>query len=236
LVRPQFDLDATQTGENRLPPTVDHRIEHPVFSIQWVGIERYTDEQSNDVFYAATNIPGPTKRLDDANFFPKDNALDGQLAVPLRPPDPKALVSSGQTRYAIGHLIVVDDRQADGPFTWEVDSEPIVASALQRGRRRQPEPHPAANGIGKAILFVEGRIGELDDDLLKNRFRGVRELQRPGSEPGHFFIVELDVDFAADEILRVYLPDRPVSRSIPLEVSPLFLRSESAGLPRLFPL
>lgn len=231
LIRPTFNL--YQTRINRMPKEANYEIENPVFSIQWVGVEQYEDSDSSGQFLAAINAQGPTTRLREPRFNPDGNALQGALSLPLPPPPEKILVLSGSTRYALGHLVVVDDQQEEGSFRWNVDSEPVVASAMQLGRR--PEGPANANGTGKAILFVEGSIDELDPALLNDRIEGEEQVQEPDYPDSHFYIVDVDVDFVTDEVLQLTLPASPRNRSIPMMVTDQYLGSRGTQLPRLFP-
>jgi hypothetical protein len=231
LIRPTFNL--SQSEPNRMPPSASYEIDHPVFSVQWVGVEPYTDPESNSTFYAAINDQGPTTRLGPDRFLDDENALQGVLSLPLPAPPDKVLVPSGETEYALGHLVVVDDSQSDGQFRWNPGEEPIIAAALQRGRR--PDAPPDANGTGRAILFVQDELRDLDPALL-DRIEGLEELESETyAADSHFYLVDVDVDFLSDEVLRMTLPTSGTNRSIPMRVTDEFLGSSRTRLPRLFP-
>ncbi len=231
LIRPTFNL--SQSEPNRMPSSASYEIDNPVFSVQWVGVESYTDPESNSTFYAAINDQGPTTRLGPDRFLDAENALQGVLSLPLPAPSDKILVPSGETQYALGHLVVVDDSQSEGQFRWDTEQEPIIAAALQRGRR--PDAPSDANGTGRAILFVQDEVRDLEPALL-DRIEGLEQLDSETyAADSHFYLVTVDVDFLSDEVLRMTLPSTGTDRSIPMRVTDEFLGSSRTRLPRLFP-
>ncbi|MFU8805268.1 MAG: hypothetical protein ACNA8W_15755, partial [Bradymonadaceae bacterium] len=135
--------------------------------------------------------------------------------------------------YALAHLVVIDDRDSEGRFSWEISEEPIVATALQKGRL--PNAPEWANGWGKALLFVEGKLSELDDGLTM-RMEGLEEVD--GS--GHFYVVE--IYFEDDDIRMLRLPApaeaglvSDQARRVPLKITEDYLGARGVLLPRLFP-
>lgn len=221
LIHATFD----DTGDNRLDPEV-YEMRHPVYSMLWVGIERVGHT------LVAINHPEPNVRLTDQGLF-VDNGLIGSLSISVPPPVEQIRVESGDTRYALGHFTVIDDADGEGSFNWIVDEEPVVASALEEGR---PDDVPdnadedEINRWGKALLFVEGSLHQLDDSLP---LVGIEE-----AEPNrHFYIVDI---FAINEqIVSIRLPpapeaNRPVQRRVSVRVTDRYLDSDRVPVPRLF--
>jgi hypothetical protein len=231
LIRPTFRLRNDEP--NTMPPEVGYEIEHPVFTIQWVGVERQAASQSADPFFVAINAQGWTKRLNSARFDDAKNGLQGGLSLPLPAPPEKIRVPSGTTRYAIGHLVVIDDSTEEGNFRWNVGEEPVIASAMQQGRP-QNAPSPAVDGTGKAILFVEGELDELSDSLLSS-IEGVERIGTDAYPESHFYIVDVDVSLKNEDIIRMTLPEDPRDRSISVKVTDYYLSRPNRRLPRLFP-
>jgi hypothetical protein len=230
LMRANFDLAGQQ--QNVLPPSAGRQVSNPVFSVQWVGVEPYTDPETGDEFLAALNAQGHAARLGQLRFDQANQSLTGRLSLSLRPPEEQVLVRNG-TAFAIGHPIVVDDQQSSGSFSWAgPPAEPIVAASLERGRRPGSSV-PQANVFGKAILFVEGDLMDLGA-ALRGRIRGIQDVKQSQTPNAHFFIVNVAVQ--NDEILQITLPEEPVSsRTIPLQMTDDFIDTSPADLPRLFP-
>jgi hypothetical protein len=220
-----------------LDPT-RHQLRHPVLAVMWVGVEPI--QRDGVVFHVAFNRAEPVIRLENGRQYDADangfTALDGRairLNFSIPPPSERLLVRSGETRYALAHLVVIDDRDREGRFSWEIADEPIVATALQRGRL--PDGPEEANGWGRALLFVEGRLSELDRGL-QARMEGLEEVDGDG----HFYVVE--VFYQDDEILALRLPP-PVEaglvierlKRIPLQMTEDYLSAQGVLLPRLFP-
>ena len=218
---------------NTLDPQV-YQLRHPVFSLLWVGVEPVNI--GGGTVFVATNRPEPAFRLQPGiHFNPATNGLSSNLAVSIPPPPDRILMPSGSTRFALAHFVVIDDSDDDDRFTWEVADEPIVATALERGR---PDDVPPAvegrdiDGWGKALLFVEGRLEELDQSL-RFTLDGIED-----AEPDrHFYIV--DVFFYNEGIISARLPprpepNRPVQRRVPLQITEQYLQAGEVSLPRLY--
>lgn len=230
-IRPTFRLADGST--NAIPGGTDYEVDNPVFTLRWVGLKRERGDNGNSRLLPK-NAAGPSLRIGGGNFDPATQTFDGDLEHLLVPPPPESIrLDGGETRYAIGHFVVVDDQQSSGRFRWQPSEEPIVASSLERGRR--PGAPSSADGFGKALLFVEGSVEELEDLPLEGVDR-VGEGQIPDS---HFYLVDVDVRFLRNRILGVILP-RSVpdyrSRSVPLKATVRHLDDERSRLPRLFPL
>ncbi len=218
---------------NTLNPEV-YELRHPVFALLWVGVEPVTI--GGGTVFVATNRPEPAFRLQPGLHFNRaTNNLSSNLAVSIPPPTDRILMESGSTRFALAHFVVIDDSDDDERFTWEVADEPIIATALERDR---PEDVPPAvenreiDGWGKALLFVEGRLDELDQSLLFT-LDGVEAAE----QDRHFYIV--DVFFYNEGIISVRLPprpepNRPVQRRVPLQVTEQYLQAGEVSLPRLY--
>lgn len=209
-----------------------YELRYPVLAIMWVGVEPV--QRDGAVLFVAFNRPEPTVRLDAGrNFSSEINGLQGSLALLIPQPSDRILVRSGNTRYALAHFVVIDDREAEGRFSWDINEEPIVATALQRGRREDVPEDIESNGWGKAVLFVEGKLSELDDNL-QLRLDGLEQ----SDDNAHFYIV--DVFFYNDEVALVRLPQRPqpnktVQRRVPIQLTETYLDRREVLLPRLFP-
>lgn len=215
---------------NGFSPDV-YEMRNPVFSLLWVSVEPVT--RSGVPVYVALNDPEPSIRLADGVHFNRlDNELTGNLSLSIPPPAERILVDSGQTRYALAHFVVIDDSaDEEGRFSWNVDDEPIVATALEKGSP-DPELEDEITGWGKALLFVEGNVDELDEEL-RHHFEGMEqaELDR------HFYIV--DVFFINDQVVSLRLParpeaERPVHRRVPVQVTEEHLEAGEVPVPRLF--
>ncbi|MFU8807417.1 MAG: hypothetical protein ACNA8W_26645, partial [Bradymonadaceae bacterium] len=116
--------------EGTLDPEI-HTMRHPVLAVMWVGVEPI--RRDNVIFQVAFNRPEPVIRLEPGRQFePEFNGfplIDGQrmrLNFSIPPPSERLLVQSGDTRYALAHLVVIDDRDSEGRFSWEISEEPIV--------------------------------------------------------------------------------------------------------------
>ncbi len=224
LIRPIFDAVAN----NRLDPDT-YRIEHPVFVFLWVGVERVGR------LWAPLNYPDLPVRLADEGLF-SDNGLTGSLSMSVPAPAERILVDSGQTRYGLAHPVVIDDSDDDEGFGWDVAEEPVIATALSDDvpvelPERVDEDEVVTTG--QALLFVEGRLDELGDDL-RQRLLGLEE-----AEPDrHFYIVDV-FTYYRDEVEFLRLPPRPqpgqpVQRRIPIEVTDEHLEAGQVPVPRLF--
>ncbi len=226
LIRAIFD----DTGDNGLDPEV-YQMNSPVFSLLWVGVEQVGH------LWVPLNHPEPSVRLDDEGMF-VDNGLVGSLSLSVPPPPDRMLVDSGETRYGLAHLVAIDDSESEGSFSWQVGEEPVVATALEDGR---PEDAPQrADGEeierwGKALLFVEGQLDELGENL-RRRLVGIDEAE----QGRHFYIVDV-FSYYRDEVDIIRLPPRPqdnqpVQRRVSVNVTDDHLDAGDVPVPRLLPL
>lgn len=210
-------------------PASSHTLRHPVFSLLWVSVEPVN--RDGVPVYVALNDPEPAIRLSEGVHFDRGtNALMGNLSLSVPPPAERIRVSSGETRYALAHFVIIDDEEEQGGFSWNVDREPVVATALEKAL--PDDAPPQVNGWGKALLFVEGRVDQLDDELLI-LFEGIEEAELDR----HFYIV--DVFFINDQVVSLRLParpeaERPVHRRVPLQATEDHLEAGEVPVPRLF--
>lgn len=230
-IRPTFRLADGST--NAMPGGTDYEVDNPVFTLRWVGLKRERDESGNSLLLPQ-NAAGPSVRIDEGNFDPATQTFEGSLDHLLVPPPPESIrLDGGETRYAIGHFVVVDDQQSSGQFRWQPGEEPIVASSLERGRR--PGAPSSADGFGKALLFVEGSVEGLEA-LPLDGIERIADGQIPDS---HFYLVDVDVRFLRNRVLGMILPRNVPdyrSRSVPLKATARHLGDDRSRLPRLFPL
>lgn len=230
LLRAIFDVD----GENHLDPEA-HELRNPVFSLLWVGVEPETHDGA--IIYVGLNRTGPAIRLAPRGMVDGDeNSLTGHLSVSVPPPPEQILEESADTRYALGHFVVIDDSEdKEGSFSWSVDDEPIVGSSLE-DHDHLPEDTPEhvnVNGWGQAMFFVEGHLDELADST-RAQLEGIED----AAPDQHFYIV--DVFFYNEEVKVIRLPPRPeadqrVQRRVPVQMTERYLEAGDVPVPRLFP-
>ena len=225
LIRPIFTLRSGKPNE--LSKEVGYDIQNPVFTVQWVGLQQV------DRFLAPVNAQGPTRRLGKARFDKKKNRFKDSLPLTLPAPPEKVRVDSGGTSFSIGHVVVVDDIASEGRFSWDVGSEPIVASSIQAGRSPAVAKEYDHDATGRAILFVEGKLEELAAPLRNARIGGEEAVAESELPDRHFFLVDIYVDFALEEIVRVNIVDDPAKRKIWMQATDRYLGEDSPGLPRL---
>lgn len=234
LLRAVFD----DGGANELDRDV-YELRHPVFALLWVGVESVVrDGFRVDV---PTNIPEPAVRLrSGAEFLPHRNGLSSNLSVSVPVPPDRILMDSGTTRFALAHFIVIDDAEEEGSFTWNVSDEPIVATALERAEPGDLPEELEGQQIdrwGRALLFVEGRLDELDPELDQDLLFRLSGLSQ--AEPDrHFYIVDI---FSYNEDVKILRlpprpqPGRPVQRRVSLQVTEEYLEASRVNVPRLYP-
>ena len=219
-----------EVDDNGFDPEV-YQLRNPVFSFLWVSVEPVN--RDGVPVYVALNDPEPSIRLIEGMQFDRHaNELIGNLSVSVPPPSERILVESGQTRYALAHFVVIDDSEdEEGSFSWNVDEEPIIATALEEGTP-DPDMEEEITGWGRALLFVEGRLDQLGQNL-RRYFDGLEE-----AEPDrHFYIV--DLFFINDQVVSLRLParpeaERPVHRRVPVQVTEEHLEAGEVPVPRLF--
>lgn len=221
-------------GASELPEESGWTLQRPTFAMLWVGVEARVEEQL--IIWGAVNDHTAELEL-SARHRDGDRGLTSSLSLSIPPPDDKVMVASGRTRYALGHFVVIDDVNASEGFRWDVSEEPIVASALQLGV--EPDsPFPNATGLGKAMLYVEGRLSELHPNLREN-IVNVEAYQNSRGD-AHFYVV--DVFFTGGDVIGMRLPEDPtfltnaIYRQVTLEVTDRYLRSAEILLPRLLPI
>ena len=187
---------------------------------------------------------GVSVRLGEGFLAEGGRGLRESLSLSVRPPSESMLTESGQTRYALAHFVVIDDEcdEDDGcadAFDWDVEREPIVATSLQPGIEPGQEEQilQDATGLGKALLFVEGSLAELDEDMRANILHADAYLGT--RDEAHFYIV--DVFYDDKDVRGLRLPadparlSRPSYREINMRVTDEYLRATQILLPRLIP-
>jgi len=245
FIRPLFTL---QNDDNTMPqqPENDYDIENPVFSVQWVGVTRASDGE----FLVNTTVQGPTRRLGDRQFVdggPGENEPDqfkDSLSLQVPAPPENIWIESGETSYAIGHPVVIDDSEEGDSFSWDLETEPIVASALQFGIPvdAQEENWPGGaepNYSGKALFFVRGSIDELGEGF-RNGFFDDPSVVAEGRVPeSHFYVVEILYYQNAAAIRQISLPksvqEHEQNRDIPMQTTTRYLGDDAPALPRTPP-
>jgi hypothetical protein len=242
-VNVEFPRDPATGDTQTMPESSGHEITNPVFTISWVGVQ---PAQGSTVF-APVNRHTPSMLLDDgfgANFDPGSHALMNDRTVLIPPPPDVVRMSSGTTTMAMGHFVVVDDSQEDRPeadqlidwqFSWNTDSEKLVASSLQRATR--PECNPGTDHWGSTLLFVEDHITDLSLDL-QNDIIGLNQCVEDDGCDGHFFVVDICAEGSRVHDIKLQRSPRTTGRTIPevpLFVTDEYLSADSIPLPRLNP-
>jgi hypothetical protein len=219
------------------PEGIDYAIEQPALTVLWLGVLA-TNTGRGTVFSGTRQNPRQAVRLDAFLTAERDGLVTTgrNLSAPWDAPDDNVLVFSGSTRYTLGHIIVVDDRE-DSPdqFAWNIADEPIVAAGVTRGTRESVAIEH--NGFGRVLLYVEGDIRDLDEALLRrinvvsgtgDGFVTVDEMADPGR---NFFVA--DAFFFNDEIVR--LDVWSIAPVTTVKVTSDWLEDDEINLPRLFP-
>ncbi len=225
-------FDDNRNGENRLDPDI-YQLRNPVFALLWVGVQPETHD--GVLIYVGLNRTGPAIRLAQRGMVDfNNNALTDALSVSIPPPPEQLLVESGDTRYALGHFVVIDDSEdQDGSFSWNISDEPIVASSLEDSLPEGAPEHLNINGWGKAMLFVEGRLDELHPST-RLQLTGIED-----ADPNrHFYIV--DIYFYNEDVKLIELPERPsvegpIQNRVPVQLTERYLEASGVPVPRLFP-
>lgn len=230
FINPDFDLG--EAGPNRMPDGSDYSIENPVFAIQWVGVE-----ETENGYQIATNDRGQRRELDN-EFEADENTLRGDLKLELHAPPEKIRVGVPGETYALGHPVVIDDRSSSGGGPSSGFQTPIIATALQPGRR--PDAPAEADGSGKAILFVEGDLRELPENVLEGSFSQVDAIRAGDLPERHFYVVDVDVAFRDSTVVEMTLPENSDewfavgNRNIPMRVTDRYLEENNRSLPRIW--
>lgn len=200
--------------------------DNPVFVVMWLGVEPI----QTDAFttFAKTQKKGPWTRLGNNHVTEDKLGLRGVLHFFLPPPDSLVLTTSGDTRYSIGHFVVVEDAEDEtGDFDLDLDDEPVAASAIRSGTIPNVSPEDS-NNFGKAILFVEDDLMDLDSALL-DRMTGIENVSNTAQ---HFFVV--DIFGRNGDVKEVRFSDSP-GVEINVLVTDAYLASQQIQLPRLIP-
>lgn len=242
LIQPDFDF-AQSTNGNRFPSQVMRTITHPVFAVLWLGV-RARRVDSSVTIWVAKNTVNPSYYLDERYVQSDRRGLRNSFSLSVERPEERALTESGATRYAFGHFVVIDDDCGDDGcdaeerrrFTWNIPNEPIVAAAVENGVEVSGEPDIV--GVGKALLFVEGRLSELGNikALITNL-----DPYLESRDSSHFYIVDFLFDDNGNVVEMILPPDvnvlsGPRYRDIPVRVSSEYLDADEIRLPRLVPL
>lgn len=244
-----FDLEDGAIA-NQLPADINYTLQRPTFAALWLGVRPQT--KGDTIVWVANQSARHATELGATNRTPR--GLTGELTLSLGTPDEDMLVASGNTRYAIAHPVIIDDscqRLEDDPstcapadpdarFSWDTSTEPILASALELGREQSAEFPPDATGLGKAILFVEGKLSELHPNLQDELLNADKYTQDVSFDNRHFYIV--DVFFNDNDIVGMRLPNDPKQintttyRNITLKVTKDYLSAKQIPLPRRKPI
>jgi hypothetical protein len=248
VIRPlplQARFDLPNDTPNTMPMGVSYTLRQPTFAMLWAGVT--PTMQGNTTVWAAKNDLVNEVPLATGSYVDRTaGELKGALSFSVTPPPDRALARSGSTRYALAHFVVIDDACADSActssrdatFRWDVDDEPIIATSLQRGNEVD-SPVKEATGLGKALLFVEGSLDDLDPD-----FRSLIthiDLYEGRRTRAHFYVIDIFFDDSAS-ILGLRLPPDPNLlarqdyRRATLKVSNTYLNTTQIPLPRLLPL
>ena len=220
LVSANFDFDG-----NRFDPDV-FEFTNPVFVLMWLGVN--VIQQDTLFTFAKTQKKGPWVRIAKSHATPDKRGLEGVLHFFLPPPDESVLTVSGDTRYSIGHPIVVEDEAGDtGNFTLEIGSEKIIASAIQKGIRPGVSPD-GSNYFGKAVLFVEGELDDLSP-ALQRQFKNAEKMETDQ----HFYIVEI---FSRNDDIKEIRFDPTNDVELNILITETYLNQNELQLPRLVPL
>lgn len=247
----RFDIE-NGTIPNELPVDSTYSLRRPTFAALWLGVK--AQRRDDSIVWVANQSTRHPIALSSLNVSPK--GLSGDLTLSISSPDDDMLVSSGSTRYAIAHPIVIDDNCARDPndntkcdeniindetrFSWDISTEPIIATALEFGQEQTADFPPQADGLGKAILFVEGNLSELHPNLQNEVVNIDKYTQSSRYNNRHFYIV--DIFFDGNDIIGMRLPDEPQKiitsayRNISLRVTPDYLNTKQIPLPRRKPI
>ncbi len=234
-----FLLHADLSAVTNTLPAATYAMRRPVFSLLWLGVEPV--QQGETIIWVGINRPASVVYLTDRNHDAATNALKGSITLTIPTPEERDLVRSGTTRFALAHMVVIDDSEGcpEAPepcpaaerLSWSVGSEPILAGALEPLSPDMILPD-GATGSGKALLYVEGSLLELDPSL-QARITNLTEYATQGRVEERFYIADMTHD--ADTVLRLSLPSDPLNRRVRLKVTPRYLGATDIPLPRLFP-
>lgn len=240
FIEPYFQLG---TGPNTFPNGSSHRLRDPLFGLLWLGVEPI---QGNGVVnWGAKNELTSTIFLKPGNILAGRNGLQDQLSQSVFVPSDRALSTSGDTRYGLAHFVIIDDEcgssdeacePLDNARAWDRESKPIVATALQPGNEVD-SPFKEATGLGRALLFVEGKLTDLHPEMQKI----IKNLDAyvDTRDSAHFYIV--DVFYNGRDVLGLRLPEDPETltslsyRQVTMKMTDDYLLNAEALPPRLIP-
>ena len=245
----KFDLEGGAVP-NQLPPETAYTMRRPTFIALWLGVK--AQRQGDSIVWVANQSARHPIALNPFNLL--ERGLTGDLTLSISSPDEEMLVASGSTRYALAHPVIVDDACARDPadmsrclpmgederFSWEPGAEPILATALELGQEPGPDFPPTAEGLGKAILFVEGKLSELHPNLQSEIVHIERYTDNARYNSRHFYLV--DVFFDDNDIVGMRLPADPNAlftssyRNITLKMTRDYLNARQIPLPRRKPI
>lgn len=244
LISPQFKLnDLPQV----LPADANYTMRRPVFVTLWLGVRAVA--QGGAFVYVGKQSAKPFFYLNDKSHR-SENGIKGNVSLSIPKPDDEMLIASGQTSFALAHFVVIDDEckldeatqkctdDLPSRFSWDTDKEPIIATSLQFGEEQSDDFPSDANGLGKAIFFVEGRLSQLHPSI-KDKIVNI-EQYKDNNENKHFYIV--DVFFKDDAVVGMRLPkdpsvmDRISYREVQLKLTRDYLNTSEILLPRLITL
>lgn len=239
LVKVGFPRDPKTGAMQTMPASTDYEIHNPVLAVAWVGVQPTT----GSIQLAAVNRQNPAIPLDDgfgSNFDASQHALKNDRRFTIAPPPEVVRMSSGETTFALGHFAVIDDSEDDRPedtplrdwqFSWDVDTEKMIASSLRRATR--PICDGGTDHWGPAMLFVEDSLSDLSQ-AMQSEIRGAQDCENTETCDAHFYIV--DVCAEGDQVLNISLHNaQPPIPDIGLFVTDEFLQTSTIPLPRITP-
>ncbi|MGM0559321.1 MAG: hypothetical protein ACQEVA_23255 [Myxococcota bacterium] len=230
-----FPRDPETGGFQSMPERANYEIENPVFVVSWLGVE--PTSESGQTLLAPVSEHAPAFRLDTAasnNYDPDTHTLRNEFTIGV--PAPELRMDNGTTAMSLGHFSVVDDDAsidevdlANWVFNWDPETDKLVASSLQPAFR--PECPADTNRFGRALLFIEGSIWELGENVLAFLIDGEEQIERNSER--HFFVV--DVCAEDDQVLKILINEPFFTGQVPLKVTDQFLDDDQVPLPRVNP-
>lgn len=220
LISANFDFEG-----NRFAPNI-FQLKNPVFVFMWLGVDII---KRDTIFtFAKTQRKGPWARISKSHRTNDHQGLKGVLHFFLPPPDESVLTSSGSTRFAMGHPIVIEDEEKSlEDFELDIKTEPIIATTLKKGTLPNISPE-GTNNFGRAILFVEGSLLDLDAALVR-KFKNIESL----NVEQHFYIVDI---FSRNDEIKILRFDASNNVEMNIIITDAYLKKDELQLPRLVPL
>jgi hypothetical protein len=195
-----------------------YEMSNPVMSVFWVGLASVRNA------LVGINSLGSSVRLKPQHHLLSNRrGLKNWEVLWATPPKEPFLMTSGDTRFALAYMVVIDDAESENNFLWESAEEPIVGSSIRpidRMGQRMWE--------GKAILYVEGDLRELGSDLL-SLMEGVVD----ANPQDHFYICDLETN-ALEEIRRIVLPESRTQNAVPIRVDDERIDNLDTDFPRFW--